>query len=129
ILVGNHKPVIKGTDEGIWRRLRLIPFTVRIPEAEQVDRSLLLAKFRRELPGILNWAIEGYRLYRSEGLDAPEAVSKATSDYRDESDVIGGFLQENCIMADHAKVVAKTLYTYYSGWCEQTNEHPMKYKE
>ncbi|MEC1100635.1 DNA primase family protein, partial [Bacillus paralicheniformis] len=68
----NHKPIVKGSDEGIWRRIRLIPFTVTIPK-EKVDKKLP-QKLSAEMPGILRWAIEGCLKWQKEGLGEPEAI-------------------------------------------------------
>ena len=78
----NHKPVIHGTDLAIWRRIRLIPFLVTIPEEKQ-DRELV-SKLKEELPGILNWAIKGCLAWQKDGLGVPEEVKAATDEYRKE---------------------------------------------
>ena len=65
-MFGNHKPKITGTDEGIWRRIKLIPFEYKIPEEEVRDQSVIFKEFELEFPGILNWVIEGYRKYQDE---------------------------------------------------------------
>jgi putative DNA primase/helicase len=83
-LATNHKPTIRGTDEGIWRRIRLIPFNVTIPP-DQRDPDLP-AKLRAELPGILNWALEGCLAWQADGLTNPAAVEEATAEYRAEQD-------------------------------------------
>ncbi len=114
LLYGNHKPVITGTDDGIWRRIRLIPFTVQIPEDER-DPSLS-AKLRQELPGILAWAIRGWQDYQRRGLDAPAAVTGATADYRADSDTLGLFLEERCIMGADKSASAGELYAAYTEW-------------
>lgn len=72
----NHKPTIRGTDEGIWRRIRFIPFTVCIPH-EKRDRKLL-EKLKAEGAGILRWAIEGLMEYQNGGLQEPATVNNAT---------------------------------------------------
>jgi len=113
-LYGNHKPVITGTDDGIWRRIRLIPFTVQIPEDER--DPALSAKLRQELPGILAWAIRGWQDYQRRGLDAPAAVTGATADYRADSDTLGLFLDERCIMGADKSASAGELYTAYTEW-------------
>ena len=74
-LRGNHKPRITGTDDGIWRRIHLIPFQVQIPEAERDPN--LLNKLLKELPGILNWALAGFQEWRKEGLKPPRRVVEA----------------------------------------------------
>lgn len=119
-LHGNHRPIVRGTDHAIWRRLRLIPFTVTILRDEQ-DKSLV-GRLRRELPGILTWAIEGCLRWQQTGLSEPAAVLAATSAYRTDMDVVGGFLAESCVVADNAWVSAASLYRAYSTWCDDNGE-------
>jgi putative DNA primase/helicase len=117
----NHKPVIKGTDHGIWRRIKLIPFTVRIEEENQ-DKHLE-EKLREEASGILNWLLEGTARWRREGLKAPKAVLMATDEYRREMDVIGNFLKEKCIQQKDASIRIRELYKAYVEWCDEYHEH------
>lgn len=120
-LATNHKPVVKGTDHAIWRRIRLIPFNVTIP-ADQRDNDLP-AKLHAELPGILNWAIAGLRDYTyGDGLEPPAAVTKATDEYRTEEDTLGRFIEERCTLDDTARVKASDLYKAYSQWCQDNGE-------
>src|SRR5215203_4473803 len=116
----NHKPIVKGNDTGIWRRIRLIPFTETIPLAEQ-DKQLP-EKLRSELPGILRWAVEGCLEWRREGLQAPEEVRKATAGYRSEMDVIGDFLADRCFKGARLTVAKDELYKAYQVWCEDAGE-------
>jgi putative DNA primase/helicase len=116
----NHKPVIKGTDYGIWRRIKLIPFTVRIEE-EQQDKHLE-AKLMAEGPGILNWLIEGARRWYTEGLKTPSVIADATDEYRGEMDVIGNFLKERCIQGPGISMKARELFRCYQEWCDENNE-------
>lgn len=122
-LACNHRPVIRGTDFAIWRRIRLIPFTVTIPPEEQ-DRELP-DKLREELPGILGWAIDGCQAWLEEGLGAPEEVQSATAEYREEMDVTGAFLDECCNQKPGATTPARDLYTAYTAWCGQNGEHAL----
>jgi putative DNA primase/helicase len=117
----NHKPVIKGTDYGIWRRIKLIPFTERIPEEKQ-DKHLEL-KLREEASGILNWLLEGTAKWKREGLKAPKAVLLATDEYRGEMDVIGNFLKERCVQQKELSIRIRELYKAYTDWCDDSNEH------
>jgi putative DNA primase/helicase len=104
----NHKPVIKETDHGIWRRIKLIPFTTRIPEEKQ-DRQLE-KKLREEASGILNWLLEGTARWKREGLKVPAAILSATDEYRGEMDVIGNFLKECCVQKPDATIRIRELF-------------------
>lgn len=119
----NHKPVIRGTDTGIWRRIHLIPFTVNIP-AEKVDRKLK-DKLMQELDGIFLWCLEGLKRYNAEGLSKPSAVIKAVEQYRGEMDTISKFLDECTVSAPCRCVKAKDLYNVYSHWCEENGEYKL----
>jgi putative DNA primase/helicase len=122
----NHLPTIRGTDYAIWRRIRLIPFTVTIPDEEQ-DRDLP-AKLRAELPGILHWAVQGCLDWQHKGLGAPVEVTEATADYRASMDVIGRFIEERCILSPKVRVKAGDIYQDYKRWCDEGNEYPMNQK-
>lgn len=93
-LAGNHKPRVIGTDQGIWRRIKLIPFEVEISETEQ-DKKLP-AKLAAELPGMLNWALAGCLKWQRDGLQHPEIVLAATEDYSNEMDDFGEFIEDHC---------------------------------
>jgi putative DNA primase/helicase len=116
----NHKPIVRGTDTAIWRRIRLIPFTETIPPAEQ-DKQLP-EKLRAELPGILAWAVEGCLEWRREGLQAPEEVRRATAGYRSEMDVLGDFLADRCFRGERLQVGKDELYKAYQMWSEEAGE-------
>ena len=116
----NHKPVIRGTDWAIWRRIHLIPFKVQIPKLEQ-DKELP-ANLKKELPGILNWAIEGCLQWQHEGMTPPQAVQEATREYREEMDIVGDFLAECCIVDPGASVAARDIYGAYTTWATDNGE-------
>lgn len=121
----NHKPVIRGTDVGIWRRICLIPFTVCIPE-DKVDKHLKF-KLHQELPGILKWAVDGCLMWQREGLKQPAAVQQATAEYRSEMDVISAFLDACCIITnDPRRERAKDMFIAYAKWAKENNEYEMK---
>jgi putative DNA primase/helicase len=119
-LATNHKPNIKGTDHGIWRRIRLIPFIELITDDEK--DPMLPAKLKAELPGIMARAVRGCREWLIDGLNPPEAVTKATADYRAENDMLAAFIEECCVQSTNATAWAGELYTSYKAWCEQTGE-------
>jgi putative DNA primase/helicase len=117
----NHKPVIKGTDYGIWRRIKLIPFTTTIPEEKQ-DKDLE-KKLMEEGPGVLNWILEGTVRWCNERLKTPPAITTATDEYRGEMDVIGNFIKERCVQGSGCSIRARELFKVYQGWCDENNEH------
>lgn len=110
----NHKPVVRGTDEAIWDRLKLIPFAVRIPKDQQ-DKTLS-KKLLSELPGILAWAIRGCLDWQRNGLGVPEEVTTATEGYRNEMDSFAGFVEECCAVGGDRWVASKTLRECYESW-------------
>jgi putative DNA primase/helicase len=113
-LAANHRPVIRGTDEGIWRRICLIPFSVVIPKKEQ-DKTLG-AKLTAELPCILNWALFGCRAWQEEGLEPPDVVSAVNKEYRDESDMLGNFIAACCELGQYHQVRTSDLHSAYVVW-------------
>lgn len=127
VIRGNHKPAINGTDEGIWRRLRLVPFTVSIPPDEQ-DRDLI-RKLESELPGILNWAMKGCREWQTEGLKPPPIIAEAVRAYREESDTLGRFLAECCEVHKLAEVKSSALYQRYQQYAESAGERWLPVKD
>ena len=124
----NHKPVIKGNDHGIWRRIRLIPFTVTIPYAER--DAHLMEKLRKEQSGILNWMIAGCILWQKERLGEPEEVKIATEEYQEEMDVMGSFLRECCVLdgKGYLRIAQGDLYRAYTSWCERNSERPYSHR-
>lgn len=127
IIRGNHKPAINGTDEGIWRRLRLLPFSVTIPEEER-DRYLL-QKLELELPGILNWALQGCKEWQAHGLKTPQIIAEAVNAYREESDVLGRFIAESCDTGKVFQVKSSMLFKQYQQFCEAAGERWMPSKD
>ncbi len=123
LLAANHKPRISGTDNGIWRRIKMIPFMVSIPEDKQdVD---LGEKLLKELPGILNWTLKGCRDWQQQGLRPPSEVTEATTDYRADSDLISAFLEESALIDPTSRIQCKHLYEAYQTWAESAGEKPL----
>lgn len=122
-LAMNHKPVIRGVDDGIWRRIRLIPFAVIIPEKER-DKNLT-EKLRGELPGILAWAVQGCLNWQKNGMQTPPEVLAATEGYRSEQDVLGAFFDECCVLGDDYRVKTSDLWEAYKRWAENGCEFRM----
>ena len=122
-LATNHKPIIRGGEKAIWDRVRLVPFTVTIPENEQDKR--LREKLQKELPGILAWAVEGCLEWQRHGLGVPEEVRVATESYREEMDVLGAFIADCCVLDPNGRETAAELYRAYTRWCAEVGEKPV----
>jgi putative DNA primase/helicase len=115
----NHRPLVRGTDEGIWRRLRFVPFGVVIPAPER--DSELTGRLALEADGVLSWIVRGYRQWMIDGLASPPAVEAATSSFREESDMLGLFLAERCVTNTHARVRSAELFAEWVAWCRAEN--------
>ena len=118
-LSSNHQPEIRGTDEGIWRRIMMIPFTAFIAPEERDPN--LPTKLHAERGGIFQWAIEGARLWYKHGLQPPDAVRAATSDYREEMDTLRGFIETKCVIGPDLAARSKPLYNAYKRWAGDSN--------
>ncbi|MDD3071516.1 MAG: phage/plasmid primase, P4 family [Methanoculleus horonobensis] len=121
----NHAPKIRGTDDGIWRRIWLIPFEVQIGEEQRDPR--ITEKLLDERSGILNWMLDGLRRYYAQGgrLEPPEKVIAATRDYRRESDIVGRYLADEMVADPLGTIERSALYKIYVKWCEEENEKPV----
>jgi putative DNA primase/helicase len=121
-IAGNHKPQVRGDDGGIWRRIKLVPWTVTIPEAERDTH--LPEKLRAELPGIMAWAVRGCLAWQERGLDTPKAVRDATAAYRDESDTLGQFFRLSVVFERDASVARKEIREAYELFCSENGAAP-----
>ncbi len=115
----NHEPVIPGTDDGIWRRIWMVPFSVQIPE-EKCDTDIA-AKLLSESSGILNWCLAGLSRYYANGnrLVQPRKVSQATANLRTVSDTVGLFLAGECVLESKMKLPRSDLREIFVKWCEE----------
>lgn len=128
----NAKPKVRGQDHGIWRRIDLVGWeqtfvdpweTEAHPGAPLKDKGLM-DDLRRELPGILNWLLEGFREWGRNGLDTPECVRALTSEYRQESNPLGQFI-ESCCKVGTGWIQAARLYKAYAAWCRREAFDPL----
>lgn len=125
----NHKPVVRGQDNAIWRRLLLIPFEVSIPDGE-IDKQLP-AKLLAEGQGILAWAVRGCILWMKEGLGVPQEMNAARQEWREHDDPLADFLEDCCDLpaadANHEErgrhwVPSAKLSSAYAWWCKREHE-------
>jgi putative DNA primase/helicase len=112
----NHLPLVRGTDDGIWRRIKVIPFLVDIRKVTTPIPGFVKQLVETEAPGILNWLLRGFQDYQQNGFHEPDCVRLATSNYRGEEDEIGHFIDEECLIDNHRQCLANALYTRYLAW-------------
>ena len=128
-LACNHVPVIQGQEEAIWRRIKLIPFTVQFRDANHptgpYKDKTLSEKLKSEHEGILAWLVRGCLDWQNGGLPMAKAVQAATGKLQQDMDVLGGFLDECCIFTRNAYTPAKDLYSAYCQWAERNGEKPL----
>lgn len=123
-IFGNYKPIIS-PDDAIFRRIKLIPFTVKIPKEEQIPQAKLEGMLKAELPGILTWAVKGCLKWQQEGLETPLEVINATNEYREEMDILSDFLEECCTINSVAKVKKSFFYNGFQEWCHAAGIKPL----
>lgn len=121
-LTTNKLPKIKGTDDGIWRRVRKIPFEYSFEKADK-NVNFFEEKLLPEISGILNWALEGCLKWQQEGMELPDSVSSAVEEYKVDSDPVQRFIAEECIVSETVKVGISELHKAYEDWCHENKEY------
>ncbi|MDB5298306.1 MAG: phage/plasmid primase, family [Phycisphaerales bacterium] len=119
VMVTNNRPVIRETTNAVWRRVRLIPFTVTIPKAERDPQ--LLPKLQAERAGILNWCVRGCLDWQAGGMQTPEPVLLATTLYQDQQDDMGEFVAERLVLGDHCTLTRADAWTAYQEYAKGTD--------
>lgn len=127
-LAMNNKPRIIGTDDGIWRRVRLVPFAVRVPDRMKV-KEFHKVLFAEEGPGILNRLLYGLKDLMAEGLQMSGAVAKATEEFRDSQNILQGFFAAHTVQGNGMHARAGDIYTRYKQWAEELGEYVMRQNE
>jgi putative DNA primase/helicase len=121
-LATNHRPPILGTDDAIWRRIRLIPFTRQFSGRNRDPK--LPETLRSELSGILAWAVRGCLEWQRVGLGSSPVVETATLEYRRESDILGRFMKDRCLDGPKEQASAIELYQAFVDFCTANGEKP-----
>lgn len=125
-LYSNHKPTVTGNDHGLWRRIKLVPFSETITDTER--NPALPEQLRSEASGILNWVVKGCLNWQRLGLQQPQEVDSATREYRSEMDTLGAFLSDCCELGGGLSELSTPLYERYSAWMDASGEKPVSQK-
>lgn len=126
-LAGNHRPRVRDDDDAIWRRIRLIPFLVEVPDSER-DPGLKARLRDPELSGrgVLRWVVEGCRKYRRYGLGIPEVVRAATAAYREEMALFSQFVEDHFVLDPEGWEPSESVAIVYRRYCAiQRNDYPL----
>lgn len=123
VMVGNHKPEIHDMSHGMWRRVLLLPFDTTVPSSEQNQK--LLEELKHESAGIFNWALDGLADYKKNGLHIPSSVIAVTEAYKDDEDIIGEWLSENCKSVAGSQIAIADCYKVYSNWAYARGHRPL----
>jgi putative DNA primase/helicase len=123
-IAANHKPVVRGTDYAIWRRINLIPFTFTVPPDRRIPQ-MAEKRLIPELSGILNWALAGLQAWRDVGLDPPECVTAATEEYKSESDVLADWIEDQELEGAGRSALNSGLRKAYEQHCEDNGIKPI----
>jgi putative DNA primase/helicase len=121
-LATNNLPTIAGMDDAIWRRIMVIPFPVTIPASER-DKNLS-ARLAQELSGICDWAMQGLKQWRQQGLNPPPQVLQSTKTYRDDNDTVGQWIEDACIVEPEVRATMKELYDSYKSGASTARQMP-----
>lgn len=123
----NHKPKISGQDEGIWRRVKLIPFLANLEKVTDEVKDFDVVLIRDEAAGIFNWLLAGWQRYQKFGLIDPSSVKAATLEYRSESDPMAEWITDYCTLGNDEIMIATEGYQSFNGW-QTSNGVPEKYR-
>jgi putative DNA primase/helicase len=121
----NELPTISGNDDAIWRRIHVINFPVTFKPEERNPK--LLEALKGELPGILNWSLEGLRQIgelTGDFLSPPKSVMHSIAEYRSDNDNVSDFIDGACVRDPGARVMVKELYDRYVEYCENSGTEP-----
>lgn len=127
LMVTNFLPKVAGNDPAVWRRMRVVPFAVTIPEAERDPE--LGERLQLAADAVLSWAVAGWRDYLATGMAPPEAVQTATADYRRRSDAIARFIDERLLVNAHMWVTVADLWQAWEQWAADEGTEPVSKRE
>jgi putative DNA primase/helicase len=128
IQISNHRPNVSSSDEGIWRRLRIIPWNIQVDPSERRLQSDVIEELFEEGPGILNWMIDGLHHYFEDKSWVCEDVRNESKFHRELCDPIDAFISDMCVIDGFSKVSRKELYDAYARWAEMQNENILSAK-
>jgi putative DNA primase/helicase len=129
-LAANDPPTIRDDDEGMWARVRRIPFTNPLPKDQQDPTMREKLRDAAVRSAVLAWAVKGCLRWRADGLGTCDAIERSNAAYRVEMDRVAGFFAERCKFGAGEKEETKTLRMAYDDWCrEQGIKHPLGGKD
>lgn len=118
-ILTNYDFIVKGTDKGIWRRISKIPMYSDFTDKED---KFLREKLLNEAPQIINWLLEGFRMYLQEGLKKPDKIKQAIEEYREDMDLVQQWINEYCECKPSYFEKANVLYDNFRAFCQRRDQ-------
>lgn len=125
ILMTNALPIIRDRSEGMWRRVKLIPFKFKVSSEKRIND--LKEQLFKEIPGIFNSWFAQLQFYLKNGIQEPDIVGVTTEEYKDDQDIIKNFINENCVVNENAKFNLRQIYSAFREYCMEAGNKEIKY--
>jgi putative DNA primase/helicase len=124
VILANHQPKIPDASGAMWSRVKCVPFIEKIPLIEQDQQ--LIDKLKLEAPGILNWMLEGCKLWLINGMKEPDIVTQTVQEYKESSDKLADYFNYFFEPQYDGFVPFKIYYTLYKLWCANHEVRPVQ---
>jgi len=125
LMVGNHTPIVQDDSDGMWRRIKTLLFPSQFQPGDEGYDPDILAKLKADGPGALNVLLRGFAQFQRSGIQIPESMTRATQQYRDDQDLFGQWLEDNCELGPDLQVSKGGLYNSYKWWSESCGVRPL----
>lgn len=125
LMIGNHTPIVQDDSDGMWRRIKTLLFPSQFQPGDEGYDPDILAKLKADGSGALNVLLRGFAKFQKTGIQIPESMTRATQQYRDDQDLFGQWLEDNCIIDSSSTTSKEDLYRNYKVWCESCGVRPL----
>lgn len=125
LMVGNHTPIVQDDSDGMWRRIKTLLFPSQFQPGDDGYDPDILAKLKADGPSALNVLLRGFAQFQKSGIQIPESMTRSTQQYRDDQDLFGQWLEDNCVIDSSSTTSKEDLYRNYKWWSESCGVRPL----
>ncbi len=125
LMIGNHTPIVQDDSDGMWRRIKTLLFPSQFQPGDKGYDPDILTKLKADGPGALNVLLGGFAKFQKSGIQIPESMARATQQYRDDQDLFGQWLEDNCVIDSNSTTPKEDLYRNYKWWSESCGVRPL----